>query len=243
MPEEQSSLLDSGMKRSERELQSYFRPSDRMRDNPYIKIHLAEITKIELNENGRPTGRATVRLLTLPGVRSSVLMPVPSSQYWFHGSLPPINTLVSVGWLPQNIAIILNYYPLNLKQLKEKKDLPDLETGEIYMRAQIKQGTTNVPGGTIFLDKDGAVVLKDKDEKTTVAMDADGNVTINADTKVTVNCSEVNLGGEAGEKLVKESFISRFNSHTHTGVTTGAGTSGTPVSPSSGDTTSKTSAE
>ncbi len=240
-----------------REQMRYMRIIEGRRDNPFVQIHLAKITKIEKDDNGRSTGRVTVQLLTMPGggVRVQVLIPVPSSQYWFAGGLPPINTLVTIGWLPQGIAIILAYHMHGFRQLVDIKNLPELVPGELFLRAEVTETeelppgiagppeSVQAPGGTIFLDTNGDVTIQDKNKNTTVKLDSAGNVTVTASTKVTVNAPVVHLGGEDGKKLLTEDFLSTFNAHIHKGVTTGVGTSLEPAIPATGDTTEKTKAE
>jgi hypothetical protein len=233
------------------ELRKYLGGRQRTRENPYLKTQLAQIIRIETDEDGNYTGRATVELLTMLGVRASVIMPITSSQYMFFGGLPPENTLCTVGWMPQGVGVILNYYPIKYTQLVKENRIRDLEKGEVLLQAELTENGAQRAGATVLLDKEGQVIVKDMNETVTITVSPTGNVTIqadadviiNADTKVTLNCNNVNLGGEAGKNLVTDDFISHFNSHTHSGVTTGGGTSATPVIPSTGDTTTKTKAE
>mgnify|MGYP001109985069 CR=1 FL=1 len=57
-----------------------------------------------------------------------------------------------------------------------------------------------------------------KSEKTTITLTPDGDITVEAQGKVAVKCNDVELGGEALEKMIKgETFMQFFNSHVHTG--------------------------
>ena len=250
-PGESPTVHQTADKLATDELRKYLGGRQRGYSNPYLSTQLGQITKIETDDDGKYTGRATVEMLTMPGVRESVLMPIISSQYMFFGGLPPINTLCTVGWMPMGVGVILNYYPMKYNQMLKENRFQELETGEVLLQAELTEGGVQRAGATVLLDKEGQVVVKDKDETVTITVSPTGNVTIqadadviiNADTKVTLNCDNVHLGGEAGKNLVTDDFISHFNSHTHKGVTTGGGTSAAPVIPSTGDTTTKTKAE
>jgi hypothetical protein len=226
------------------EQKKYVGASSHGRENPYLKVQLAQIEKIEVDENGKATGRATVRMLSMIGQRTSVLMPVPASQHMFVGGLPPINTLVVIGWLPQGIGIILNYYPIKYRQLIAEDRIPDIIPGEILLQSELTEGGRQRGGATILLDRNGQVIIQDKDSKVTVTITPDGSVTIDADSKVTVNAPAVDLGGESGEELVTKTFLtSVFNSHTHAGVQSGGAVTGPPSPTASTEHTLKTKAE
>lgn len=56
-------------------------------------------------------------------------------------------------------------------------------------------------------------------------------VYLKSDGSIEILSSSVKIGVSGFLKLITSAFISFFNSHTHTGVTTGAGTSGVPSTP------------
>ena len=76
------------------------------------------------------------------------------------------------------------------------------------------------------VESDGARV-RIKANGAEVMIDNNGNISC-----VPKSGAELTLAGALGDaglkKLIHEGFISAFNSHTHTGVTTGPGVSGTP---------------
>lgn len=246
-------VIGTTEKHAREELKQYLGMGPRIRESPYSKTQLAQIRKIERDADSNLTGYATVEILTMPKntVRVSALMPIPSSQYWFVGGLPPINTLCTVGWLPQGICIILAYYPMIYRKLVELKGLPDLALGEVLIRCELTEGGVQRAGAQIYLDRDGAVRIRDKDGRTTITMEADGTVTVDADVQVTVNSAkvvvnseDVNLGGESGQELVTRDFLDEvFATHTHAGVQSGASTTGPPSSSGTDKHTTKTKAE
>ena len=64
-------------------------------------------------------------------------------------------------------------------------------------------------------------------ETSRIFLDEDGTVTIESDTKVSVNAPEINLGESATEAVMKgNTFQSLFNAHTHG---TGVGPSTPPI--------------
>lgn len=55
---------------------------------------------------------------------------------------------------------------------------------------------------------------------------------INNDQKITIKENgDIEIGADSLKKIVTEDIISAFNSHTHTGITVGAGVSGVPSVP------------
>jgi len=89
------------------------------------------------------------------------------------------------------------------------------------------------------LDKDGEIKLSTKDsvtrlEKASITLKSNGDVEVKAAItgKVIVDSNNVELGKGAGESLLLgDSFKTLFNTHFHSGVTTGPGVSGPPVEP------------
>ena len=64
-------------------------------------------------------------------------------------------------------------------------------------------------------------------ETSRIFLDEDGTVTVESDTKVSVNAPEINLGESAAEAVIKgNTFQSLFNAHTHG---TGVGPSTPPI--------------
>lgn len=254
MPPRNHTVIATGPDTDQRavhEQMRYFRIVERRRENPFVQIHLAQITKIEKDDQGRFTGRVAVDLLTMPGggTRVQVLVPLPASQNWFVGGIPPINTLCTLGFLPQGVAVILAYHMHGLRQLIDVKGLPDLQPGEIYLQSEVTENSLPAAGGTVYLDQNGDVTIQDKNKNTIITLDNTGNVTITASTKVTVNApeatinaDEVHLGGESGNKLVDDTFITFFNTHIHTATGPTAPTT-MPTIASTGHTTDKTKAE
>ena len=75
---------------------------------------------------------------------------------------------------------------------------------------------------------------------------ADGNFKIQYDNqKITIKKNgDIDIGSSGLRALLTDSVISKFNSHVHTGVTTGPGSSGPPGTPwSSADATQKVQAQ
>jgi hypothetical protein len=223
------------------------------RENPYLKSHLGQIVKVERDDEGKLTGRATVHILTLPknSMRVSVLMPITASQYMFFGGLPPENTLCLLSWLPQGIGVITAYYPMKWREMINASRWPDLAAGEIYVQSEVRRNGLAAPGATIRLDADGNVTIQDEQKNSTITMNVSGEITIESSEKVTVQSSrvtvesgDVNLGGESGKQLVTQDFLTDvFNSHTHTGVQTGAGATSTPLPVATAQFTLKTKSE
>jgi hypothetical protein len=233
--------------------QEYLDRRANWRANPYAQSHLGQIVKIEKDDNGKITGRATVQILTLPknSMRASVLMPLTASQYMFFGGLPPENTLCSIMWLPQGIGVITAYYPMKWREMIEASRWPDLSAGEIYIQSEVRRDGLAGPGATIKLDADGNVTIQDEEKKSTITMNVDGEIMVESTDQivvradhVTVESDDVNLGGESGKRLVTQDFLTTvFNAHTHAGVQTGVGATSTPVPAATTQFTLKTKAE
>jgi len=71
-----------------------------------------------------------------------------------------------------------------------------------------------------------------------------GDIDISSSGAVTINGGSIDLGDGTTRKLMTDAIITKFNTHTHAGVVTGAGVSGTPIPLFlTTDATSKTEAE
>ena len=85
-------------------------------------------------------------------------------------------------------------------------------------------GYTHPSGTTITVDNDGNVVISSARK-----------VTVQADTEVLLDCSDVQIGGEGGKTLSffeeLEAHRTWASTHTHSGVETGGGASGPPIAP------------
>lgn len=86
-----------------------------------------------------------------------------------------------------------------------------------------------------------AILVKDESDdnvKTTVNIDANGNISVTTEGEANVSANNIVLnGGEQNSHLVRyeeleeavNKFMTALNTHTHTGVETGSGTSGAPT--------------
>ena len=86
-----------------------------------------------------------------------------------------------------------------------------------------------------------AILVKDESDdnvKTTVNIDANGNISVTTEGDANVSANNIVLnGGEQNSHLVRNeeleeavnTFMTALNTHTHTGVETGSGTSGAPT--------------
>jgi len=212
---------------------------------PYARLQLAQVIAHEQKE-GKYTGRVDVELLSIPGVRKSVLAPAASSQYWFSGGLPPVNTLCLIGWLPMNVGIIIQYYMYNLQELQRSKDLEEIVPGELLMKSQVGGLAAPATGAQIYLNKAGEIVAQDKTGTSKVTLKADGSLLVEGETinvvgeTINVTGDEVLVGDADGKKLVTEDFLDQYDSHTH--ATAGTGPPSPPVIPATNATTEKTKA-
>jgi len=217
-----------------------------LREAPYANLQLAQVIAHE-KKDGEYTGRVDVELLSIPGVRKSVLSPVVSSQYWFSGGLPPVDTLCLIGWLPMNVGIIIQYYMYSMEELRRSKDLEDLVPGELLMRSQTTEGTIAATGAQIYLDKDGQIVAQDKTGTSKVTLKTDGSIDVEGTTvnvmgeTINVTGDEVLVGDADGKKLVTEDFLDQFDNHIHTATGPTAPTT-VPTLPLTEVTTDKTKA-
>ena len=85
------------------------------------------------------------------------------------------------------------------------------------------------------------ILIKDESDdnvKTTVNIDANGNISVTTEGDANVSANNIVLnGGEQNSHLVRyeeleeavNTFMTALNTHTHTGVETGSGTSGAPT--------------
>ena len=86
-----------------------------------------------------------------------------------------------------------------------------------------------------------AILIKDESDdnvKTTVNIDANGNISVTTEGDANISANNIVLnGGEQNSHLVRyeeleeavNTFMTALNAHTHTGVETGSGTSGAPT--------------
>jgi len=131
----------------------------------FSSSQLAEIEECEKDENGEYTGKASVRLLSTPGVRKHCIIPVFAGQSFWFGGLPQPGTLCLVSWLPLGIGIITAIYPFSFRQLIRVRALQDLIPGEILIQSAtgiLKEDQK--PAGKILLDRDGGVTLQNNTE-------------------------------------------------------------------------------
>lgn len=83
-------------------------------------------------------------------------------------------------------------------------------------------------GSTLTLDSSGGIQVKNK-AGATVTLDTSGNLGIMVPAGKTISLTD---GGSAGDAVPLVSLLTQaFNTHTHTGVQGGAGTTGTPTTP------------
>ena len=156
-------------------------------------LQLAEITKVETNEDGRWSGYLTVRLLTVEGTRQRVKYTASAvGNGLFAGECPEEGSLVLLGWLPAGIPIVLAKVPFSVEALYQRKALPELKKGEYLIRGGVVEGGAKVPGGSVRWDQYGRVVLTDKDKRVEVVVgpprDGNGEVESNDATGQNFRC-------------------------------------------------------
>jgi len=116
-------------------LEDVTRLNERRQNNIFNSVHLGVIEECEKDKDGAYNGKATVRLVSTPGVRTRCLLPVPSGQsYWF-GGFPPAGSLCQVAWLPLGVAIVTAIYPFNYRTLVNFERFIDLVPGEVMVQA------------------------------------------------------------------------------------------------------------
>jgi len=109
--------------------------NERRQNNIFNSIHLGVIEECEKDKDGAYNGKATVRLVSTPGVRTRCLLPIPSGQSYWVGGFPPAGSLCQVAWLPLGVAIVTAFYPFNYRTLVGFKRFIDLVPGEVMVQA------------------------------------------------------------------------------------------------------------
>jgi phage gp45-like len=84
-----------------------------------------------------------------------------------------------------------------------------------------------------------------RDNKNRITFKANGDIDIECEGTVNVKASDIRLGdGSSHAGVMLDSIITKFNSHTHPGVTSGSASTGVPATLyAASDATSKTKAE
>lgn len=221
-----------------------FRKNEDMKNDVYGSAQLGKILEYEKAPNGEYTGRVRVELVSTPGQRQHVLIPVPSGLDFWVGGMPPPGSLGLVVWLPMGIPAIAAFYPLNFRNLIATRSLVNLIPGELLLQASsgVTRDEQQREGRALF-DRHGRITLEtrtgvriilgdpglanglveaDSDDSITgeqVALQiAVGDTVINVteDGSVSIDAEKIRLGGE-GRKLATEDFVNDiYNSHTHT---------------------------
>lgn len=129
---------------------------------------------------------------------------------------------------------LVTAYSENAVQLRTEDGLTYYEimggTGGVTQMINIVNATT--PGSIVLWDAISYTKIEMLAGKVTISQGLTGSTKVVVENgKVTIDAAEVNLAGSAGlRQLIDERLVSAFNSHQHTGVTVGSGTSGTPLS-------------
>lgn len=157
----------------------------RFRATAFSWLQLAEVVELERDDQNRWTGFVTVRVLTMEASRNRVKIGLEAGgNGLFVGGPPEIHSLVVIGWLPTGRPIIVAKTVASIADLRERKDLPDLQEGEYFIRSGIVTldddgNPVHLPGASIYLDANGRIVLQDKDKTAEVligpALDSEGD--------------------------------------------------------------------
>lgn len=135
--------------------------NEKRQNNIFNSIHLGVIEECEKDKEGNYNGKATVRLVTTPGVRTRCLIPVPSGQAFWFGGFPPAGSLCQVAWLPLGVAIITAIYPFNYRTLLNFKRFVEMVPGEVMVQAcsgVLKE--EQKAAGRMLFDRHGRIELE-----------------------------------------------------------------------------------
>jgi len=123
-----------------------------------------------------------------------------------------------IGW-PVTAMFALGVFYTNVQRPPAEK----LKQGEFYL--------SNSSGTKIYIHQDDTTEIW-QPSGSHITIHADGKIEIFSNREVYVHSNSVLAGlKDAVEKLVQESFKLTYDTHMHTGVETGSGTSGPPVVP------------
>lgn len=206
---------------AEAALESVIRVNERLQNNIFNSVHLGIIEECEKDANGNYNGKATVRLVSTPGVRTRCLMPVPSGQSFWFGGFPPAGSLCQVAWLPLGVAIITAFYPLNYRTLVNVERFIDVIPGEILMQGcsgVLKEEQTPTARG--LFDRHGRIHFETKDGTARIVLGDPGLLNGLADLDSTdLQTGEKTLlriqSGSALINITEESNISIDTSDAH----------------------------
>lgn len=129
----------------------------------------------------------------------------------------PVGTYVMVGFREgdPNLPFIWDVFPS-----------VDTAIAQTVATAPHSKDTTR--GYVEETDKDGNHTITLATQKSLKIKDSGGNTLL--EVIYTGGAYEIHLGGDSGlQKLMTEAMITAYNTHTHGGVTVGAGTSGVPT--------------
>jgi len=171
----------------------------------FASTHLATIVECERNTEGEYTGRATVELLSTPGVRRHCLLPIPCGQsYWF-GTMPPAGSMCLISWLPMGIGIITAIYPISFRRMVSDRHLQNIEPGELLLQASSGQRTDEQQQeGRALFDRNGRITLETRDGDARIVLGDPGlaNGLANLETQDEITTENIALQLSVGNTVI-----------------------------------------